>query len=139
MTATQGVVALNTQLEVATDTSPSNYQLVGEVQDINHGGESVEFAEFTHQQSTGGYREHKPTFKNPGEYTFTFNWTADAQQAILKAAYDDSDLLYFQITYPNGKTHTFTAYVANIGTAAPLNGPLRKSMTLRVTGSIVEA
>lgn len=139
MTATQGVVGLNTQLKVATDVSPSDFELVGEIGDITHGGESVEFAEFTHQQSTGGYREYKPTFKSGGDWTFQFNWTSDAGQATLKTAYDASDLLYFQVTYPNSKTHTFTAYVAQIGTTAPLNGPLRKSLTLRVTGAITEA
>lgn len=139
MTATQGVVGLNTQLKVAKDDSPTNFLLVGEIGDINHGGETVEFAEFTHQQSTGGYREYKPTFKNGGEYTFSFNWTSDAQQKTLKDAYDASDILYFQVTYPNSKSHTFTAYVSNIGTTAPMNGPLRRNLTLRVTGAIVEA
>jgi hypothetical protein len=139
MTATAGFVGLNTMLKVATDTSPTNFQLVGEIGDISHGGETVEFAEFTHQQSTGGYREYKPTFKNGGEYTFKFNWTTDAQQLALKTAYDASDLLYFQITYPNSKTHTFTGYVSNIGTAAPMNGALQRSITLRVSGAITEA
>jgi hypothetical protein len=139
MTATAGVVGLNTMLKVATDTSPTNYQLVGEIGDISLGGESVEFAEFTHQQSTSGYREYKPTFKDGGEVTFDFNWTSDAQQTALKTAYDASDLLYFQITYPNSKSHTFTAYVSKIGTTAPMNGPLKKSMTLRITGAITEA
>ena len=139
MSETQGVVGLGTQLKIATDVSPTNFQLVGEVGDINHGGETVEFAEFTHQQSDGGYREYKPTFKNGGEYTFAFNWTNDAQQAALKQAYDDQDILYVQVTYPNSKKHTFTAYVSNIGTTAAMNGPLRKNITLRVTGQIVEA
>jgi hypothetical protein len=139
MTATQGVVGLSTQLKVATDTSPSDLQLVGEIGDIQLGGESVEFAEFTHQQSDGGYREFKPTFKNGGDVTFAFNWTNDAQQATLKAGYDSSDLMYFEIVYPNGMSHTFTAYVSQIGTSAPMNGPLRKNVTLRITGAIVEA
>ncbi len=138
MSETQGVVGLGTQLKVATDASPSNFQLVGECGDISLGGESVEFAEFTHQQSTGGYREYKPTFKNAGDLTTQFNWTDDLQQAALKAAYNNSDLLYFEVTYPNGKTDTFTAYVSNIGKTAPMNGPLRKTLTLRITGQIVE-
>lgn len=139
MTASQGVVGLGTQLKVATDESPTNFLLVGEVGDINQGGETVEFAEFTHQQSDGGYREYKPTFKNGGEYTFSFNWTDDAQQKTLKDGYDNKDVLYFQVVYPNTKTHTFRGYVSNIGAAAPMNGPLRRNVTLRVDGPIVEA
>ncbi len=138
MAATQGVVGLNTQLKVASDASPSNYQLVGECGDITLSGESSEFAEFTHQQSTGGYREYKPTWKTPGELSTVFNWTDDVQQALLKSAYNNSDLLYFQVAYPNSKTHTFTAYVGSIGVTAPMNGPLRKNLTLRITGQIVE-
>lgn len=139
MTATTGVVGLNTQLKVAVEASPSNYQLVGECQDVNLDGESVEFAEFTHQQSTSGYREYKPTFKNGGNVTCTFNWTSDAQQATLKTAYDGSDIVYCQIVWPNGKTSTFTAYVAQLGATGPMGGPLRKNLTLRITGAITEA
>jgi hypothetical protein len=40
------------------------------VKDIIGPGLTREFAEFTHQQSSGGYREYKPTFKNSGDVTF---------------------------------------------------------------------
>lgn len=139
MTATQGVVGLNTQLKVATDTSPTNFQLVGECQDVSLNGETIEFAEFTHQQSTSGYREYKPTFKNGGDVTCTFNWTNDTQQGTLKTAYDSNDLLYFQIVWPNSKTSTFTGYVSQLGITGPMGGPLRKNLTIRTTGAIVEA
>lgn len=139
MTATAGVVGLNTMLKVATDTSPTNYQLVGECQDVRLSGESVEFAEFTHQQSASGYREYKPTFKNGGEVTCTFNWTTDTQQATLKTAYNSSDLLYFQITWPNSKTSTFTGYVSGLGIDGSMSGALRKNLTIRISGAITEA
>ena len=137
MTATLGTVGLNTMLKVATDVSPTNFLLVGECKDINVAGKTVEFAEFTHQQSTGGYREYKPTFKNSGDITFKCNWTVDAQQTTLDTAYEASDVLFFQCTYPNGKIHTFQAYVSNLGQTAPLNGPLELNVTLRVTGQMV--
>jgi hypothetical protein len=137
MSETQGVVGLNTQLKVATDTSPSNFQLIGEVKDINQAGKTAEFVEFTHQQSTSGYREYKPSFKNSGDVTFKCNWLgSDAQQTALDTAYENGDLLYFQATYPNGKVQTFTAYVSNLGVNAPMNGPLEMNVTLRITGPI---
>lgn len=139
MTATQGVTGFDTQLKVATDVSPLNLKLVGECQDVKLNGETVDFAEFTHQQSPSGYREFKPTFKNPGEITCTFNWTSDAQQATLKTAFDASELLYFQILWPNSKTSTFTGYVANLGIDGSMAGALRKTLTIRITGAIVEA
>ncbi len=139
MAETQGVVGLGSLLKVATSASPSNYQTVGECKDLALGGESVEFAEFTHQQSPSNYREYKPTFKNGGDLTTTFNWTDDAQQATLKTAFNASQKLYFQVVYPNGKTDEFTAYVANIGKVAPLNGALRKNLTLRISGEIAES
>ncbi len=139
MTATLGTVGLNTMLKVAADESPTNFQLIGEVKDINFAGKTVEFAEFTHMQSTSGYREYKPTFKNSGDVTFKCNWTSDTQQTTLYTAYESSSLLYFQITYPNSKVHTFQAYISNLGYAAPLNGPLEVNITLRITGPITEA
>lgn len=136
MPATLGTVGLNTQLSVATNTSPTNFQLIGEVKDINYAGRTVEFAEFTHQQSTSGYREYKPTFKNSGDVTFKVNWTSDTQQTTLDTGYENSELMYFECVYPNGKTSTFTAYVSNLGVTAPLNGPLELNITLRITGPV---
>ncbi len=138
MAETQGVVGLNTQFKIATESSPSNFQLVGECGDITLSGETSEFAEFTHQQSTGGYREYKPTFKNPGELSTQFNWTTDMQQAALKTALNAQSKLYCQVVYPNGKQHEFQAYVGNLGVAATMNGPLRKTLTMRLTGQITE-
>lgn len=139
MSESEGVVALDVQLKVAIDTSPSNYQLVGECIDVNLDGESVEFAEFTHQQSTSGYREYKPSFKVGGNVTTSMNWTDDTQQATLKTAYDNQDELYWQIVWPNGKTSTFKGYVANLGVAGGMGNPLRRSLTIRITGAIAEA
>lgn len=139
MSATQGFVGLNTQLKMSA-SSPVSYQLLGECKDINLAGSTVEFAEFTHQQSTSGYREYKPTFKNSGDLTVKCNWTgSETQQNALRTGFEASTLMYFQITYPNSKTHTFTAYVSNLGYNAPLNGPLELNLTLRITGPIVEA
>jgi predicted secreted protein len=138
MAATQGVVGLNTQLKMSA-SSPVSYVLIGECKDINLAGVTVEFAEFTHQQSTSGYREYKPTFKNSGDLTVKCNWVGtDTQQQALKTGFEASSLMYFQIVYPNSKTHTFVAYVSNLGYSAPLNGPLELSLTLRITGPIAE-
>lgn len=139
MAETEGVVGLGAVLSVAEEDSPSDFTAVGEVKDISVAGKTVEFAEFTHQQSDSGYREYKPTFKNSGDITFKCNWTDDAGQKILYDAYEASDVLYFQLEYPNEKTHTFQAYVSNLGYTSPLNGPLEVNVTLRVTGPITEA
>jgi hypothetical protein len=47
------------------------------VKDITGPGLSREFAEFTHQQFSGGYQEYKPAFKNCWDVTFKCNFLPD--------------------------------------------------------------
>ena len=138
MTATAGFVGLGTTLKMSA-ASPVNYVLIGECKDINIPGVTAEFVDFTHQQSTGGYREYKPTFKISNNLTTKANWSGtDAEQNALMTAFQNSTLAYFQVTYPNAKVHTFTAYVSKVGYNAPLNGPLELDLELRITGPVVE-
>jgi len=57
----EGVIGLGTLLKIGGGASPEVPTAIARVKDITGPGLTREFAEFTHQQSSGGYREYKPT------------------------------------------------------------------------------
>lgn len=140
----EGVIGLGTLLKIGDGGSPESFTPIAEVKDITGPGLTREFAEFTHQQSSGGYREYKPTFKNSGDVTFRCNFLPDdatqgfATTGLLKD-YEDGTLRNFELVFPDpGATKaSFSAYVANIQPSAPVAGALELNVTLRVTGPVV--
>jgi len=55
---TEGVIGLGTLLKIGDGDTPEVFAAIAEVKDITGPGLAREFAEFTHQQSEGGYREY---------------------------------------------------------------------------------
>lgn len=141
---TEGVIGLGTLLEIGDGATPENFTPIAEVKDITGPGLTREFAEFTHQQSSGGYREYKPTFKNSGDVSFKCNFLPDdatqgfATSGLLKD-YDDGKLRNFKLKFPDvGQTvASFAAYVSNIQPGAPIANALELNVTLRITGPVV--
>jgi hypothetical protein len=140
---TQGVIGLGTLLKIGNGSSPETFATIAEVKDISGPALTQEFAEFTHMQSTGGYREYKPTFLQSGDVTFKCNFLPDdttqgfATTGLLKD-FASKALRNFQLLFPDtGATlATFAAYVSHVAPSAPISGPLELSVTLRVTGPV---
>jgi hypothetical protein len=143
---TQGVTGFGTLLKIGDGASPENFTAILEVKDISGPSRSVEFAEFTHQQSPSGYREYKPTFKASGDITFKCNYvpsdtTQGATVSGLTKDFENKTLRNFKLEFPTSPvaTYAFHAYVAAIGPTAPIGGPLELNVTLRLTGSIAQS
>lgn len=136
--STQGHVGLNAQLKIGDGTSPENFNLIPECKDLNGPAIIPEFVDFTHQQTTGGFRERKPTFKSPGEITGSCNYIDNNtyQDQLINAAYaNPPNLTNFQLVSPSGSTFSCAAYVAINGWSHPLNGPIEMSFTLSLDGA----
>ena len=139
----EGVIGLGTLPKIGDGDTPEVFTAIAEVKDITGPGLTREFAEFTHQQSAGGYREYKPTFKNSGDITFKRNFLPDdstqgfGTTGLLKD-YEDGTLRNFQLLFPDaGATlASFAAYVANIQPTAPVGSALELNVTLRITGPV---
>ena len=71
---TEGVVGLGTLLKIGDGASPETFTAIAEVKDITGPNMSMEFAEFTHQQSTDGYREYK--------YQDVRNWASQSETPV---------------------------------------------------------
>ncbi|OGR95740.1 MAG: hypothetical protein A2V88_15980 [Elusimicrobia bacterium RBG_16_66_12] len=103
-------------------------------------------AEFTHLESLGRTKEFRPTMKDPGEVTLTFNRVlSDGVQNAIEDDYHDgvTDLetwkyeICHNVTAAVLRTYTFTAYIRTCVTA-PVNtsDPIEFRVTLRISGAI---
>ena len=136
MAASQGVVGLDTQIKIGDGASPEVFTLIAEAKDIDGPETTQEFADFTHMQSSGGYRERKPTFKTNSQITFRCNYVAadDGQIALIAAAQaNPATATNFTMTYPDAKVFEFTAY-ASVRFSSPMAGPEELSVTLSLEG-----
>jgi len=137
MAASEGVVGLTTQIKIGDAASPEVFTVIGEAKDIDGPEISQEFADFTHMQSTGGFRERKPTFKSSGQITFKCNYVDDnTQQVALIAAANanPATLKHFQLLYPDTSLFTFSAY-PSVKFTSPMSGPIELAVTLSLEGA----
>ena len=138
MAETQGVVALNTQLKIGDAASPENFTLIPDIFGAIDGPEiTQQYVDFTHMQSTGGFEEQKPTFKSPGQVTFSCHYVnGDPQQEALVAAAvaNPATLTNFEMLYPDTTLISFAAY-PSVKFNADTKGKFTMAVTLKLEGS----
>ncbi len=137
MTASNGIIGLNTQIKIGDGASPEVFTLIPEATDIDGPESTQEFADFTHMQSTGGFRERKTTVKSSGNVTFTCAFVnGDAQQAALVAAANanPTTLTNFQLLYPDTTLIEFSAY-PSVKFRSEMLGKFSMAVTLGLEGA----
>ena len=141
MPASQAVVGLDSELKIGDGASPEVFTLLPECKDIDGPEVTQEYADFTHMQSTGGFRERKPTFKSSGQVTFVMQRVYnDTQQDLLIANANaiPATKTNFQMVYPDGETITFAAY-PSVKYSSPMGGPKVLNVTLSLEGAFTVA
>lgn len=139
MSESEGKIGLDTQIEMGDGQSPENFSLIPEPKDIDGPEITQEFADFTHQQSTGGFRERKPSVKSNSQVTFKCNKLAGntTQDALIAAASSNpATLKNFKMTYPDGDIITFAAY-PGVKFSSPMMGAMEISVTLSLAGGFI--
>jgi hypothetical protein len=137
MAESEGVVGLNTVIKIGAGLSPEDYVAIAEPKDIDGPEITQEFADFTHMQSSGGFRERKPTFKSSGQVTFKCNYVKDdpGQIDLIAAANAvPATKKYFEMTYPDNSVVTFAAY-PSVKFTSPMAGALEIAVTLGLEGA----
>ena len=89
--------------------------------------------------AANGCREYMQGLRDAGELEIEgYHDADDSGQAALRTAYASGDCGSFVITFPDGTTATFTAFVKShtLG-AAEVDGAVGFGATLRITGAIV--
>lgn len=112
--------------------------VVGKLTSIGEIAPSAEELDVTTLDSTGGYREYVQGFRDSGELELSgFHDGDDAGQSALRAAFATGAAGAAVITFPDGTTVSFSAFVKShtIG-AAEVDGAVGFGAVLRITGGV---
>jgi hypothetical protein len=138
MSDTLGSVGIDTQLKIGDAASPETFALIKDIFGTIDGPSiDQEYADFTHMQSTSGFKERKATWKSPGQVTFAAHWiNGDTQHELLvtNAIANPATLTNFQMLYPDNTLFNFAAY-PSVKFSADMNGALVINVTLSLEGS----
>jgi len=125
-------------LQMGDAGTPEVFTTIAEVKDMDFSFERDEI-EVTSQDSTNGWRQFIPGFRDAGELSFEANWlptnaTHDDVTGLLEQFKDD-DCHNFKLILPDTiLTIAFTAFVTNFEVDLPLEEQGNLSITLRMTG-----
>ena len=109
---------------------------ITQVQDISGPNLSTDTDEITNHSSPDQVEEFIATIKRTGEISFPLVYNpADASHVALVTAWGAKTLDEYVMTYPDGSTWTFDAYVIGFGNGAPVAGHLGGEVTLRPSGA----
>lgn len=135
--ATSAVSSHGTLLKIHDGTS--TYTTIAEVLDISGPGYELATEESTNHDSAG-WREFTPTLLTGGEITFDINYYSAVTQDQVETDMLAKTKRLFQIVFPlpasGTDTRAFSAYITGCELAAPVEGILKGSITLRTTGAV---
>lgn len=123
-----------------TSPGPEGFTTIAEVLDISGPGTTLNTEDGTNHDS-GGWREPIPTLLEGGEVTFDINYYKDATQTSLRTDMTARTRRNFKMVLPLAvaETLSFSGYVTSFEYAAPVEGVLRASVTIMVTGPITSS
>jgi hypothetical protein len=111
---------------------------IAQVQDISGPALSTDTDEITNHSSPGGVEEFIPTIKRTGEITFPLVFlpteASHGSETGLLQGWADRSLDDYVLTYPDGSSWTFSAYVTGFSNSAPVGGHVAADVTLRPSG-----
>ena len=146
MTVSTGRVGLGTVLKIGDGESPEVFTAVVNVTGINMSGRSVEEVDFTHLASTGGFREFRPGFKDPGELSLTCHY--DPTNATLNGSTGLEYLLNQGTVFNWEIDMTLAGFAYKLAGSGYVSGgdftftgedPINYEVTIRVSGAISES
>lgn len=114
-------------------------QHVAQIQDVSGPNLSTDTDEITNHDSPDHVEEFVPTIKRTGEVTMPVVFlptdpSHDGDTGLV-AAWGDRSLDDYVLTYPDGSTWEFSAYVTGLEFGAPVDGHLSADLTLRPSGA----
>lgn len=118
------------------------FTTIAEVLDITGTSLAVATEDVTNHDSSA-WREFIATIKEGGEVTFELNYYSAATQDTFRTDMLARTKRNFKIVYPlpsaGTETHSFAAYITGMEYNAPVEGVLRASCSLQITGAVTVA
>lgn len=141
MTPTGAISGFGTLLKIGDGATPTEgFTTIAEVKDIGGPKLKADTAEATSHSSTDGWDEAIATILRGGEVPFDVNWiptnaTHSLSTGILKD-FNARTRRNFKIVFPDAGNTTwqFSAIIVGFEVEAPVNGILKSSITLKITG-----
>lgn len=117
--------------------SGASWSKIAEVNSISGPGMSREMIDVTSLDSTGGYREFIPSFRDGGQVTLNMNFTRDGYEELLSDYESDSEVDYEIVLSDSEKTTIeFTGYVQELPITISTDDKVGNDCTIKVTGQV---
>ncbi len=109
---------------------------IAEVTDISDPpGKSREALDASHHKSPNKMKEYISGFGEIGEVKFNINWIpGDDESDALFGYVDSGEVVVHRHVWPNGHEFSFSGFIMDLTPAAPLNGILQMTVTVRTSG-----
>lgn len=113
---------------------------VAEINSISGPNMTRDTIDVTNLNSTGGYREFIPGFRDGGEVTLSCNWALDEWSDWL-ADFQSDTIVAYSITLANTEASviSFSAYCVGMGTEVPTDDKVTNEVTLKISGAVTIA
>lgn len=132
------LAAKGTLLKVGDGAGSETFTTIAEVLSIGGPSISQEALDVTNHSSTSGWKEYVGGLNDGGEVTFEVNYlptnaTHNATAGVLNDL-ENRTLRNFQLVFPGSTTWSFAALVTKFEPSAPVDGVLRASISLKLSG-----
>jgi predicted secreted protein len=111
------------------------WEAVAEVKSISGPTMSREMIDVTSLDSTGGYREFIPSFRDGGTITLSINFTY-AGYKLLKQDFQSDVLNNYEIYLADGTSIEFSGYVQDLPITVKFDDAVTSEITIKVSGLV---
>lgn len=137
------LIGYGTRFLMAATAAATTLTKLAEVTSVTLPNEQVAEVEVTHYESPNRTREFIPGLNDAGEITIEINWIpGSATDDLIAAAKADAKVRTMRIVTPPDDTsqmYTFPGFVRGFEPAAPIDGRMTASITIRVAGAVTRA
>ena len=126
----------STQMQRSDDgTSGGSFASVGSIREITPPALSRDSVDVTAMDSADAFRQFIPGLKDPGEMSVVLEFDpSEAVQTSWESDFNSSAIGYYKIIFPDSTEWGFTAFVTAYEPETPIDGEMRVTVTLKLTG-----
>ena len=134
---TQAISGVGASLRRGSGSSQPTYTAIAEVRNISGPSFSRETIDVTNLDSSGGYREKIPGFRDGGQVTFTANFT-ETGFITLKTDFEDENTQEYRVQMPasSGMTLDFSGFVIDMPLDIPFDDAITYDVTIEISGEV---
>lgn len=117
------------------DTVGNKWDAIAEVKSISGPTMTREMIDVTSLDSTGGYREFIPSFRDGGTVTLSMNYSY-AGYLLLKKDFQSDDMVNYEILLADGTSIEFSGYVQDLPITVKFDDAVTSEVTIKVSGLV---